>query len=61
MPDAGSRMAASVITQQLVSYQVKGKYRGREKVGGVEVDVIDIDEVFSAGPPLPGKRVYPPE
>jgi len=61
LPPPGTMMAASAINQQLIAYQVKGKYRGREKIQGREADVLDVTEVFTASPPLPGKRVFPPE
>jgi len=61
LPREGALIAASAITHQLIAYQVKGKYRGRVKAAGRDVDVIDVNQIFTAGPPLPGKRVYPPE
>lgn len=61
LPPPGTVMAASAITHQLTAYQVKGKYRGREMIAGTVADILDVDYVFSASPPLPGKRVFPPE
>ncbi len=61
LPEEGQPMAASSITHKLISYQVKGKYRGRMKVSGKTADVLDVTNVYSASPPLPGKSIYPPE
>jgi len=61
LPPEGAVMAASSISRKLIIYQVKGKYRGRVKAAGRDVDVLDVTQVFTASPPLPGKRVYPPE
>ena len=61
LPDEGALVAASSISHLMIAYQVKGTYRGLEKTGGVEAGVVDVNEVYTASPPLPGKRVYPPE
>jgi len=61
LPPPGTMMAASAINQQLIAYQVKGRYRGREKIAGRDADILDVTEVFTASPPLPGKRVFPPQ
>ncbi|MHA1751561.1 MAG: pyridoxamine 5'-phosphate oxidase family protein [Candidatus Helarchaeota archaeon] len=42
---------------QPIAYQVKGVYMGVNKFRGVNLGVIDVDEVYSASPPLPGERL----
>lgn len=61
LPVEGQPMAASSITHRLIAYQVKGKYRGRMSISGKTADVLDVTHVYSAGPPLPGKSIYPAE
>ncbi len=56
-PVAPFRLAASVITMDPVAYQVKGtvkEYAGRL---GAKIALLDVEEVYSASPPLPGKRI----
>jgi hypothetical protein len=53
----GSRMAAAVITQEPVAYQVKGEFAGWRRSLGRKLGVIDVREAYSACPPLPGKRL----
>jgi len=49
----GSVVAASVLTGDPIAYQVKGLYRGiRWGVG-----VVDLNECYSASPPLLGERL----
>ena len=55
--DAGTRVAASVITKDMIAYQVKGKYAGTGDFGDSGIGSIDVEEVFTASPPLPGKRI----
>ncbi len=51
------RVAASVITSEPVAYQVKGSFRGIIKYWGIKVGIINVDEIYSASPPLPGERI----
>ncbi|UCD85534.1 MAG: pyridoxamine 5'-phosphate oxidase family protein [Deltaproteobacteria bacterium] len=51
------RIAASVITSEPVAYQVKGSFQGIRRYWGVKVGVIEVDEIYSACPPLPGERI----
>ncbi len=51
------KVAASVITSDPVAYQVKGSFQGIKRYWGIKVGVIDIDELYSASPPLPGERI----
>ncbi len=53
----GSPMAAAVITQEPVAYQVKGEFAGWRRSLGRKLGVIDVREAYSACPPLPGKRL----
>lgn len=49
----GAEVAVAVLTPEAISYQVKGRYRG--KTAGV--GVIDLTECYSASPPLLGDRL----
>jgi predicted pyridoxine 5'-phosphate oxidase superfamily flavin-nucleotide-binding protein len=51
------KVAASVITPAPVAYQVKGSFQGIKRYWGIKVGIIDIDELYSASPPLPGERI----
>ncbi|MHA1230695.1 MAG: pyridoxamine 5'-phosphate oxidase family protein [Candidatus Helarchaeota archaeon] len=42
---------------QPIAYQLKGVYQGTGKFRGVSLGVIDITEVYSASPPLPGELI----
>jgi predicted pyridoxine 5'-phosphate oxidase superfamily flavin-nucleotide-binding protein len=53
----GSAVAAAVITQEPVAYQVKGELAGWRRSLGRRLGVIDVREAYSASPPLPGKRL----
>lgn len=55
--DPGTRVAASAITKDLIAYQVKGRYEGLKNFNGASLGAIDVEEVFTASPPLPGKRI----
>jgi predicted pyridoxine 5'-phosphate oxidase superfamily flavin-nucleotide-binding protein len=56
-PDPPVRVAASVITFDPVAYQVKGAINGYENRLGAKIARIDVEEVYSASPILPGKRI----
>jgi hypothetical protein len=49
----GSVVAVSVLTREPVAYQVKGVYRGVRLGSGV----VDLNECYSASPPLLGERL----
>lgn len=53
----GVRVAVSVLTFEPLAYQVKGEFLGTERSLGRPVGLIRVDEVYSASPPLPGKRL----
>jgi len=48
-----ARVAVAIITKDPVAYQVKGTYRGRF----AGVGIVDLDECYSASPPLVGERL----
>jgi predicted pyridoxine 5'-phosphate oxidase superfamily flavin-nucleotide-binding protein len=54
---APRKVAAAVITFDPVAYQVKGIYRGVERWKGRRVGIVDIGEIYSASPPLPGEQI----
>jgi hypothetical protein len=53
----GSPIAASVITMDPIAYQVKGIFTGCRWTPAGRVGCIQVDEVYSASPPLPGERI----
>jgi hypothetical protein len=53
----GQVVAACALSRDIIAYQVKGKYGGRRKIAGVDLGTIDIEDVYTASPPLPGKRI----
>lgn len=55
----GGRMAASVITMDAIAYQVKGVYAGSRLAPLGRVGQLSVDEVYSASPPLCGRRIEP--
>ena len=42
---------------QPIAYQVKGLFKGIKKFRGVSLGIIDVNEVYSASPPLPGELI----
>ncbi|HUT52283.1 MAG TPA: hypothetical protein VM658_02730 [bacterium] len=57
----GARVAASVFTLEPVAYQVKGIFGGEVQREKKAFGVIKVNEVYTAAPPVPGRRIYPPE
>ncbi len=55
----GDRVAASVLVLDPSGYQVKGRFLGAERLAGKEHGFISVDEVYTASPPVPGRRIYP--
>ena len=49
--------AACVITYDPVAYQVKGHLRRTPRIGNLQLATMRVEEVYSASPPLPGKRI----
>ncbi len=58
---AGEIIAASVLTLEPSGYQVKGRFAGTAGREGKLVGILDVNEVYTAAPPVPGKRIYPAE
>jgi hypothetical protein len=50
-------VAASVLTFEPLAYQIKGEFLGLERSLGRLAGVVAVQEVYSASPPLPGKRI----
>ncbi|PIU68111.1 MAG: hypothetical protein COS84_01735 [Armatimonadetes bacterium CG07_land_8_20_14_0_80_40_9] len=50
-------VAASVITFEPIAYQVKGTFEGFKNYLGLKAGIIKVSEVYSACPPLAGKRI----
>jgi len=55
---AGAPLAAAVFTTDPSAFQVKGTFAGADGRG---LGTMVVTEVFAASPPIPGKRIYPPE
>lgn len=54
----GAPLSAAVFTTDPSAFQVKGRFEG---VNGDGIGSMKVTEVFAASPPIPGKRIYPPE
>jgi hypothetical protein len=54
-------LAASILAFDPVAYQVKGRFLGPQKINGRDHGLLQVKEVYAASPPIPGKRIYPPE
>jgi predicted pyridoxine 5'-phosphate oxidase superfamily flavin-nucleotide-binding protein len=57
----GDLLAASVMTLDPSAYQVKGRFSGPGASGGKSRASIRVSEVYTAAPPVPGRRIYPAE
>ncbi|HOO55483.1 MAG TPA: pyridoxamine 5'-phosphate oxidase family protein [bacterium] len=57
LPELPMRVAASVITDDPVAYQIKGTLKGYERKGAAKFARLIVDEVYSASPPVPGERI----
>ena len=51
-PPSGARVAANILTFDVISYQAKGRWT-RTRDGGELL----VEEVYAGGPPIPGGRV----
>jgi len=56
-PQPPFRAAATIITLDPVAYQVKGTVMEYANRLGSRIARLEIEEVYSASPPLPGKRI----
>lgn len=54
---AGTPVAASLLTLDIVSFQAKGRWLGVRRVLGRPVGGMTVTEVYAGGPPIPGGRV----
>ncbi|MDD5447558.1 MAG: hypothetical protein PHO53_00080 [Actinomycetota bacterium] len=55
--EEGKRIALGIVTQDAVSYQIKGDFREARSFAGAKYGVILIDEIYSSSPPLCGERL----
>jgi len=55
--ETGAQVAAAVLTAEPLAYQVKGRFLGAQRSLGGPLGVIQVLEVYSASPPLPGERI----
>ena len=53
----GAQVAAAVLTAEPLAYQVKGRFLAEKRSLGGPVGIIQVLEVYSASPPLPGERI----
>jgi hypothetical protein len=53
----GTPIAASLLTQDIVSFQVKGSWLGHWHLLGQPLGALDVGSVFAGGPPIPGRQV----
>jgi len=53
----GAQVAAAVLTAEPLAYQVKGRFLAEERSLGGPLGIIQVSEVYSASPPLPGERI----
>lgn len=54
---AGTPVATSLLTLDIVSFQAKGRWLGVRRVLGQPVGGMTVTEVYAGGPPIPGGRV----
>jgi hypothetical protein len=51
-PPQGALVATNILTAEAVSYQVKGRWAGGRRTG-----IIETQEFYAGGPPIPGGRL----
>ncbi len=51
------RAAAAIITSDPVAYQIKGTVSASKSVAGLRLARLDVEDVYSSSPPVPGKRI----
>jgi len=54
---AGTPVAASLLTFDVVSFQAKGWWLGSRRVLGASVGAMAVTSVYAGGPPIPGGQV----
>jgi hypothetical protein len=60
IPEGAWVACLAVNTKDFTIMQVKGLFKGWQKVRGVKMGVIDVEEVYSSIAPKAGDRIYPP-
>lgn len=55
--DEGKRVALGIVTQDAVSYQIKGDFVEVRNFAGARYGLVSIDEIYSSSPPLCGERL----
>lgn len=51
------RAAAAIITSDPVAYQIKGTVSSAKSGVGLRLARLDVEDVYSSSPPVPGKRI----
>ena len=54
---AGTRVAASLLTLEAISFQAKGEWLGSQRILGAPLGAMAVTAVFAGGPPIPGRQV----
>jgi hypothetical protein len=54
---AGTSVAASLLTLDVISFQVKGTWLGSRRLAGALTGSLAVTSVYAGGPPIPGQRV----
>ena len=50
-------VAASLLTFDVVSFQVKGEWLGSRRLLGARLGAMSVSAVYAGGPPIPGRQV----
>lgn len=53
----GTPVAASLLTLDVFSFQVKGRWLGSRRLLGAPVGAMAVTAVYAGGPPIPGRQV----
>jgi hypothetical protein len=53
----GAPVAASLLTQEIVSFQVKGRWLGHRHLLGQPWGALSVEAVYAGGPPIPGQQI----
>jgi hypothetical protein len=53
----GAPVAASLLTQEIVSFQVKGRWLGQWRLLGQPLGALSVEAVYAGGPPIPGRQI----
>jgi len=55
--EAGTPVAANLLTQDVVSFQAKGRWLGSRRRFGATLGAMDVTALYAGGPPMPGRRI----